>query len=151
MEENTRQQSNKAAVVVPIPPLKDTRYFNRQAPCFGSTVGAQNPQGVFNSFIGTMLDKGKGEMLFVYGVEGFHWKKTGNTCQVMPSPSNPKVLFDKAYVEPALIINDWQLPIPLDPRAQLSRQIHLKNSDQLYFVQDGSKPTSIGWSCNRRF
>lgn len=123
---------NKAADVQPFAPIKEAKYFNRVSPCFGITKKCKNPQAVFDNFNDLMWDKGRGQMLFTYGVEGVHYNKLPNgKIQMLPSMSNPKNPFQKAYIDPQLAINDFPVMYTLEPEMEKSIKIHKANAVQL--------------------
>lgn len=107
MSQNTKAKYPNAEII-PIPPIKETVYYNRVAPCFGITKAVKNPKAVFDNFIDLMWDKGPGQLLFVHGVEGFHFKKVGDKIEKQPSKSNPKNVYSKSYIEEWLILNDFR-------------------------------------------
>ena len=56
-------------------PLKEMgAYYERMSPMIAITTACKNPEGVFKYFIDTMLDGGKVQMLWQYGVEGVHYQ-----------------------------------------------------------------------------
>jgi putative aldouronate transport system substrate-binding protein len=132
----TSKAKNKAADVEPFAPIKEAKYFNRVAPCFGITKKCKNPQAVFDNFIDLMWDKSRGQMLFTYGVEGVHYNKLPNgKIEMLPSMSNPKQPFQKAYVDGMLAINDFPIMTVTEPEMTKSIQIHKANSVQLYIAE----------------
>ena len=115
MNDNTKQSNPKAAVVA-LPPIKGAVYCNRFPIGLAITKACKYPEAVFKYFLETMYDGGKGQMLFVHGVEGVHWaKQADGTVVKLPTLNNPKLLSSKAYVHPELVLRAWDDPVPLDP------------------------------------
>ena len=110
--------------IIPINPIKGSYYISRVGPCFAITKDAKNPAQVFDVFINTQHDKGAGQALFTFGVEGIHYEKTDSGYKPLPTLSNPDVPFTKAYSDPTLIMNDWDPIIPMLPLEKLSREIN---------------------------
>lgn len=109
------------ADVVAIPAFKTVKYINRIGPMIVVTKKAKNPSAVFKYVIEFMHDGNQGQNLFVNGAENVHWKKVGAKFEKLPSLGNPKQLFNKAYTEPALILNDtFKNPFPLPAKQQES-------------------------------
>jgi putative aldouronate transport system substrate-binding protein len=87
LNDETKKNIPQAAII-PIPPIKEAYYLSRIPECLAVTKKAKDPQAVFDNFIDFMWDKGKGQILFTYGVEGLHYKKNGEKFEMLPSPSN---------------------------------------------------------------
>lgn len=103
--------------VVALPAIKGVSYINRIGPVMVITKRVKDPEVVFKNVIEFMHDGGKGQMLFVNGAENVHWKKTGDKYEKLPSLGNPKVLFNKAYIEAPLVLNEtFKNPFPLDAK-----------------------------------
>jgi len=135
--DESAKNTNPRARVIPIAPIKNASYVNRVGPAFSITVAAKDPALVFDAVINTMLDKGKGEVLFTHGIEGMHYRKDGNGYVMMPEPANPDRPFDKAFSDPTLVMNGWAPLVAPDELITLSRQIHRDNSIQLLLPQGG--------------
>lgn len=132
MSDNTKQ-SNPKAVVVALPPIKEASYCNRFPIGLAITKACKYPEAVFKYFFETMYDGGKGQMLFVHGVEGVHWAKGADGKVVkLPTLNNPKLLSSKSYVHPELALRPWDDPVPLDPLITASRKANLVRMRQLY-------------------
>ncbi|RPJ08331.1 MAG: extracellular solute-binding protein [Spirochaetaceae bacterium] len=139
IQRDTRTGDTEKAVVVPLPAIKGARYLNRLAPVFCISTKTKDPKAVFDNFIGLMWDKGRGQMLFTYGVEGMHWKKGGapGTIEMLPGPSNPKVPWGKAYLEPTFTLNDWKLPFALDKETMNSLAVWRANLESVPLESGG--------------
>ncbi|MDA3955510.1 extracellular solute-binding protein [Oceanispirochaeta sp.] len=135
--DESAKNSNPAAQVISIEPIKNAFYINRVGPAFSITTAAKNPAAVFDVFLNTMLDKGAGQVLFTYGIEGTHYEMKDGKYVMMPEPANPDRPFDKAYSDPTLIMNNWKPLVPLTDLINLSREIHVANSIQLSLPQGG--------------
>ncbi|AEJ60680.1 extracellular solute-binding protein family 1 [Spirochaeta thermophila DSM 6578] len=130
--------SNPNAEVVSIPPIEGAHYVSRVGPVFGITTAAKNPKAVFDAIIGTMWDKGKGQMLWTFGVEGLHYKTVGeNKIEMLPQPSNPSTPMQKSFIDPHLTLNDWALPIEFEEKMKLSVDIHNTYAVQLGIPEGG--------------
>jgi len=114
--DRTRKGSDPNARIEPIPAIRGAQYISRVAPLLIITRGAEDPEFVFRNFIDLQYDKGPVQKLFTYGVEGYHWKMENGEMQFLINELDPyKVQYTKAYVPPDSILNDWALPMPLDP------------------------------------
>jgi putative aldouronate transport system substrate-binding protein len=131
------KNSNAAASVIPIEPIDGSYYVNRVGPAFAITVAAENPGAVFDAFINTMLDRGRGQALFTHGIEGVHYRQVNGRYEMLPEPANPERPFDKAYSDPTLIMNGWQPLVAPSELITLSRQIHMDTSRQLRLPEGG--------------
>ncbi|MBN1524883.1 MAG: extracellular solute-binding protein [Spirochaetales bacterium] len=129
--------ANPKGEIIPLNAIKDSYYISRPAPAFAISAKSKNPELAFKAWMETSVDKGAGQTLFVYGVDGVHYKSEAGKMSFLPRVSNVKSMFDKAYIEPALIVNDYELKIPLDALAKLSRDIHVKDSIAIPFVPGG--------------
>lgn len=125
------------AKVRAVAPIEEAFYINRLGPVFSITTSAKNPQVIFDKFINTMLDKGEGQKLFTYGVEGVHHEVVGGVAKPLPRLSNPDSMFTKAYSDPSLIMNSWDPMIPLADLEQLSIDIREANMKQLQMPEGG--------------
>lgn len=114
------------ADVIALPAFDNVSYVNRIGPIIaiskaGTDGKTLKPKSVFKHIIEFMHDGSKGEMLFVNGVEGVHWKQEGDDYTKLPSLANPQNLFSKAYTEPALILNEkFENPFSLSEKEQAS-------------------------------
>ena len=74
------EANGKDSELIPLVPLTDAQpYFDRVPPVWCITSTCENPEGVFEYFIDTMLDGGDMQMLWTYGAEGTHWSKAAET------------------------------------------------------------------------
>lgn len=65
--------NNQDSELIALPPLEGCpAYIDRTPPVWAITNACENPQGVFDWFIDTMLDGGDIQFLWTYGVEGVH-------------------------------------------------------------------------------
>jgi len=137
IQRDTKIGSGDQAVVVPMAPIKGARYLNRLAPVLCISSKAKDPKAVFDNFIGLMYDSGRGQNLFTYGVEGIHWKRSPDgMMQMLPVPSNPKIVWAKTYIEPVFRLNNMKISVPLDRETLTSVEIWRANSDTMP-LEDG--------------
>ncbi|MBN2657565.1 MAG: extracellular solute-binding protein [Spirochaetales bacterium] len=134
---DSAQNAHPEAQVIPIEPIANAYYINRVGPAFSITKAAKNPEGVFDAFMNTMLDKGAGQALFTHGIEGKHFQKSDKEYMMLPEPSNPDRPFDKAYSDPTLVMNGWTPLVPQADLITLSRKIQSENALQLSLPQGG--------------
>lgn len=130
----------KTATMIPIAPIKETKYQSRVPSIYAITSKCSNPEGVFKYFMDFMYDGGKGQILFTHGVEGVHWENKDGKLTHKPLLSNPKESFDKAFITPALSLNkitDTNYKFDIDPRISSSLELLNKNS-----IQDSLLPLS---------
>jgi putative aldouronate transport system substrate-binding protein len=137
LKESIQSTSCPEAILAAIPPVRKAIYLERVAPCLAITSEAKDPGAAFTYFIDIMHDKGPGQMLFTYGVEGIHYTLVNGTYKMLPELQNPARTFDKAYIHPELTLNDWQLPIELDNDVIQSRYIHSTYSEQMMLPEGG--------------
>lgn len=95
------------AKVVPIPPIKETKYIERPATVYAITKACKNPEAVFKHFIEVMLDGGPGQTLATFGVEGKFYEKVDGKIKFLPSMQNPKNLYTKAWISPEIPMTNW--------------------------------------------
>ena len=126
-----------SADIVAINAIPNTKYVNRVGPLLAITTAASDPKAVFDNIIGHMWDKGAGQTLWTYGVEGLHYQVQNGQAQKLPSPSNPDQSFNKAYIDPYLFLNDFQPIVPQEPKERRSVEIHAADSVNLRLVQGG--------------
>jgi len=103
--------------LVAIAPIAEVgSYIERQAPVWCITSKAENPEGIFEYFIETMLDGGNVQTLWTYGAEGTHWSTKAETVtygeneatytegqfHMLPSPEDPSTLLKKNHLDPML-------------------------------------------------
>jgi putative aldouronate transport system substrate-binding protein len=136
LEDELQKNLGPKAQIIPIAPLKGSYNLGRIQAVNAITVKAKNPEGIFKYFLEYANDGGKGQMLFVHGVENVHWKKEGAKTIALPSLDNPNILVQKAFRAPAEILVNWangKDPIAYDGRISKSLQIFQANykSDRL--------------------
>jgi hypothetical protein len=101
--------------LIALPPIKEVgTYIERQAPMWSITVGAKNPEGVFEYFIKTMVDGGDMQILWTYGVEDVHWSTKAGTIldntyaegefHGLESLEIPGTQYAKQHLDPMLVI-----------------------------------------------
>lgn len=130
--------ANPAAVIASMPAIKETRYKNRIPPAFGITTAAEDPQLIFDSFIEGLLDKGKCQILWTYGVEEVHWTKKNGTPEFLPLLTDNTRLFKKSLIARELQLNDMPLMIDFDPRVMDS----MADFKKYEMTQDAVPPNS---------
>jgi putative aldouronate transport system substrate-binding protein len=115
--------------IVAIPAIKETKYMERVPGTMAITSKAQNPEGIFKYFFEMMNDGGKGTLLFSHGVEGVHYKMTGDgKAEKLPSLEDPKKPANKAFIDTGLQVMPFTDPIPMDPRISESLKVFNANS-----------------------
>lgn len=78
--EDNLKANGAADKLVAIPPLaKNSPYLLPAPGGWAITTKCKNPEGVYKYFLEPMLDGGKGQLLWSYGVEGFHWSRKAET------------------------------------------------------------------------
>ena len=99
--------------LIPLPPIKEAgKYLERRPPVWSITTSCENPEGVFQYFVETMLDGGPVQKLWSYGVEGTHWSSKaeticGNTYEdgqfhMLESLEIPGTQYTKNHIDPML-------------------------------------------------
>lgn len=88
-------ENNKVdSELIPLEPLKSAegeslyQYIDRTPPVWAITTQCENPQGVFDYFIDTILDGGDLQFLWTYGTEGVQWSTKAET--VLAGTDNEK-------------------------------------------------------------
>lgn len=105
------EKNNVDSELVAIKPLEGCPgYFDRTPPVWAISSTCENPQGVFDWFIDTMLDGGDIEFLWTYGVEGVHWSKAAETVldvtyeegqfHFLENRETPGTTYTKAHCDP---------------------------------------------------
>jgi putative aldouronate transport system substrate-binding protein len=112
-------------------PIKGAGYISRMGPVTGIYAKSKYPESAFKYWIEMQVDKGAGQTLFVYGVRGVNYDIIDGKMKFLPTKSNPKELFTKAYIDPEFIINDWTLPIPFESELRLKSREILKNNSEI--------------------
>jgi len=126
METDLQKNLGPSAKIMPIAAIKGSKYVARVPAMHAVTTKAKNPEGVFKYFIDFSHDGGKGQMLFVHGVENVHWKMEGSKRVQLPALDNPKLLNTKAYYDSALNVTPWndgKDKIDMDERVNESNNI----------------------------
>lgn len=132
IDRNTKSATGDHAHPIPIIPIQGSVALNRVAPVFAISFNVKDPKAIFDNFIGLMWDKGPGQMLFTYGVEGLHWKRNADgKVEMQPAPSTGKNIMTKVYSTPEYKLNDWERPVDLDPRAEYSLSIWQKKLENI--------------------
>lgn len=127
--DNDLKKAVPTGEVLPIPAIKETKYMERVPTSMSITSKAQNPEGIFKYFFEYMHDGGKGTLLFSHGVEGVHYKTTGDgKAEKLPSLEDPKKLANKAFIDNGLQIVPFKDPIAMDPRMSNSLKMFNENS-----------------------
>ncbi|MGL1890867.1 MAG: extracellular solute-binding protein [Spirochaetaceae bacterium] len=126
---------NPKAVISALEPIENAYYINRVGPVFAITSGAKNPEVIFDSVVNTMLDKGAGQTLFTYGVEGLHYQIKDGVHSMLPLPSNPEALVTKAYSDPSLIMNGWEPLVKPATIISQSQKVQKDNGVQLFLPE----------------
>lgn len=115
--ENNLRKNVPAAVVDPMPPLQGTYLIDRPAATSLCIPAAnKNPLGMFKYYAEVAFDRGEGQMLFYYGVEGKHWTKTNGTYAKLPDGIDPSKPFFRAIFDPTITLYPWNDPFPAEPR-----------------------------------
>lgn len=102
-------------------------YIERQAAVWAITTACENPEGVFQYFIETMMDGGDVEFLWTYGAKGTHWDDKEESFTIgegdsattygpyaegafhmLPTPEKPDTIMTKNHLDPMLAV------VPLD-------------------------------------
>lgn len=79
------EANNVDSELIPLLPLKGEdgeplyAYLDRSPAVWGITTQCENPQGVFDAFMETMMDGADVQFLWTYGVEGVHWSTAAET------------------------------------------------------------------------
>lgn len=144
LETDLQKNLGPSAKIMPIAPIKGSKYLARVPAMHAVTTKAKNPEGVFKYFIDFSHDGGKGQMLFVHGVENVHWKVEGGKKVQLPALDNPKLLNTKAYYDAALNVVPWNNgrdQIDMDDRINQSNRIFNVNCthDSLQVFTDSRK------------
>ena len=136
LDESAKNIDPKADLIS-INVIQGAHYINRVGPLLAITKNTKSPQAVFDNIIGMMWDKGAGQVLWTYGVEGLHWAKQGGSAVMLAQPSNPDRPFNKAYIDPYLSLNDMEPLVAQNPKERQSITIHAKDAVSLRLVQGG--------------
>ena len=128
--ENNLQASIAEGTIIPLEPIKETRYIERPPTAMSITSSAKNPEGIFKYLIEYSHDGGEGQLLFTRGVEGVNYEKTADgTYKQFADPENPDKLFEKSYYAPELTFTKFEDPIKFDDRLVNSLKMFEANSD----------------------
>jgi putative aldouronate transport system substrate-binding protein len=149
------KNSTPTGVMIPLEPIKGAKYIKRMGGVNAIYAKSKNAEAAFKYWMELQVDKGPGEMLFVYGVKGFHYDNINGKLQALPVHSNPKEKFTKAYIDPEMIINDWTLPIAFDSAIRVkSREVTKKYSELLGYIWGGdnyAKYSGEIWKAKQQF
>lgn len=128
LQDRTAAASSAQAKILPMPAIADVRYIRRIPPVLVIPARATNPALVFENIINRQYDKGSVQNLFTFGVRGVHWDVVDGSMKFLPNPQDPfQAQYTKAYVPPGAQINDWTLPMPLDPLVAMAMDIFREN------------------------
>jgi putative aldouronate transport system substrate-binding protein len=129
--------SNKDAEATPMQAIKGSKYISRVGAAFGIYAKSKYPEAVFKNWMENQVDKGNGQLFFVYGVKGVHYNIENGKYVFLPKRSNPKEKFIHAYIDETLPVNDWKSPFEIDPRITKSRAVLANNIEMEHFVIGG--------------
>jgi len=94
--------------LIALPPITEVgEYWERQAPVWGITSSAKNPEGIFKYFIENMVDGGEMQTLWTYGVEDVHWSTNGGEFHMLESLEKPGTQYTKHHLDPMLTIFEY--------------------------------------------
>lgn len=107
------EAKNLSGELVALPPLAEAQpYYDRVPPVWAISSMCENPEGVFEYFIDTMMDGGDIQMLWTYGVEGKHWSKAAETVlgkeyaegqfHMLESMQTAGTAYTKHHIDPML-------------------------------------------------
>lgn len=121
------------ATVVPIKPIKETYYIERPPVPIAITAASQNPEGVFEYFLSTMLDEGEGQKLWTFGVKGeagtaTYTEDASGKISFLPSIEDPSKNFTKAFSSPELSITGFKPNFEMDEKITSSLQLFNETS-----------------------
>lgn len=131
--------------LVALPPLEGLpAYFDRVPPVWVITNQCENPEGVFEYFIDTMLDGGDMQMLWTYGAEGTHWSKAAETVldktyeegqfHMLENLEKAGTAYTKNHIDPMLSLASFAegyydpYEDSVKPEAKISSQVFNENS-----------------------
>jgi hypothetical protein len=127
-----------------MPPIQGTVLIDRPAASTLCIPSANNnPLGIFKYLLEVAYDGGEGQMLFIHGVEGIHWKKEGNVYKRLPDAVNPQILFEKVFVNPTICMYDWNDPIQDQQHLMVSLNLFNKNAKPSFTLPTSGDITSI--------
>lgn len=130
--------------LVAIKPLKEVdTYIERTSPVWAITAACENPEGVYQYLIESMLDGGEMQTLWSYGVEDVHWSTKGETIlgntyeegqfHLKESLEKPGTQYTKQHLDPMLAIVTWENDPGMDTveeEARISQQTFNDNCRQ---------------------
>ena len=108
--------------LIALNPIKELgTYAERMVPAWCITTYAENPEGIFEYFIDTMLDGGDVQTAWEYGAKGTHWDTKAETVTVkggenrgrsytqgqfhmLPSPERPTSFMQKNHIDYMLVL-----------------------------------------------
>ncbi|MBU0935328.1 MAG: extracellular solute-binding protein [Spirochaetes bacterium] len=131
LQDRTEAASSPAARILPLPAPRGVRYIRRIPPVLVISAAATDPAFVFEHMIDRQYDKGPVQTLFTLGVKGIHWDLKDGRISFLPNPLDPfQADYTKAYVPPGSQINDWELPLELDPLVGKALEIFRRNPSE---------------------
>ncbi len=134
LQDRTAMADVPQARIIPLPPPEGVQYIRRVPPVLVITAASPHPDVVFRHFFDGQFDKGPLQMLFTFGVEGYHWERRDGGIAFLENPEDPyEAPFTRSYVPPGSSINDWALPDALDPL--VARSIEILQADPYYEKQ----------------
>lgn len=128
-------------IMEPIPELG--AWMNRVPTAYCITSACENPEGVFQYFIETMMDGGEMQTLWSYGVEGIHWSTEAETVlgkeyaegqfHMKESLENPGALYNKGVLDPMKTVASYVDDADpgkdsFDPRAKESLDVFMAHT-----------------------
>ena len=131
--------------LIALNPIKELgTYVERMAPAWCITTHAENPEGIFEYFIDTMLDGGDVQTAWEYGAKGTHWDTkaeivtlkgkedrgksyTQGQFHMLPSPEKPTSLMQKNHIDYMLVLAKFKSGT--DPGAAAMTETAKKNAE----------------------
>jgi putative aldouronate transport system substrate-binding protein len=140
LQDRTEAADSPSARILPMPAPEGVRYIRRIPPMLVITAASRHPGLVFEQFIDRQYDKGSMQMLFTFGVEGYHWEESPSGIVFRTNPEDPyEASFTRSYVPPGSSINDWVLPVALDPL--VAQSLAVLEADPYYEKQSWGGPS----------
>lgn len=141
---NNLEAKGHDGTLIAIPPLAEAEpYFDRVPPVWCITSQCENPQGVFDVFIDTMLDGAEMQELWTYGVEGCHWSTEAGTVMagtekettyeagqfhMLDNPNDPGTVYTKAHTDPVSALATMADP-KFDHREEVVAEENISSND----------------------
>jgi putative aldouronate transport system substrate-binding protein len=131
LQDRTEAASSPDARVLPLPAPEGVRYIRRIPPVLVISAASADPALVFERMIDRQYDKGPVQTLFTIGVKGVHWHEADGRISFLPNPRDPfRAQYTKSYVPPGSQINDWKLPLEMDPLVSVALEVFRKNPSE---------------------